>query len=222
MSQDSSTRPPPGPERVDLARLELKRLRLPPRGEHEARPFSEEDERAARMIAAVEGRLLGAVGDIREQIEERLESRQSAVHVQVTAPEEKKQHPIVRFLTLLAAVLAGAGTLTASIAALYAQMHKEPDPDLLKRLSRLEAFQKRTEQQLVNQSAYDHQFRNDTQDLFEQLGIKIVRAPGEMPHDPIPLEPAPLIDPHKVSKVPRVQPARPLALPPVYDSESSP
>jgi hypothetical protein len=215
MGDQRSTRPPPPPERIDIIRLALKKPSRLPREE----PIESDDERFARQLAGLEGRLLKRFAELQDVDDD----RPSQVHVEVAPAPVEKKHWLVTAGTILAGCLAGGGALVAGIAGLYGQLHTVP-VDNSKDIAACKAFQIKASEQFAAQYAYDMGFRHQVRGAFDAQGAHFPDAQGEpttnpdgTPVKPIELLPRPLkIDPHKISTTPLIQPAAPLALPPKF------
>ncbi len=210
MSDDrNSTRPPPpNAERVDLAKIQVRRLRR--ETPHHSKPFDpDEEERFARFAAMVEGNVLARIEDLREELGR--DERPSSVHVQVAPPPAEKKHWALSALTGLAAVLAGCGALTGAIAGLLGQLHHvDSNPDL----NACQLGLVRTKQQFDQQSKYNHALAEELSKIFAAQGVKVIPEPGALAVQPAELLPVPATNPNKVSKTPALQIQDPLPQPP--------
>ncbi len=123
---DLSTRPPPGPKRVDLARLALRGPVKELGGGHH--PAAE--DAVASALAGLEGRLLSQIEDLKEELAERRD-RPSQLHIVAPPlPAPERAHWTVKAGTVLAGVLTGAGALAGALAVLWGALHKDPTPEL--------------------------------------------------------------------------------------------
>lgn len=221
MGRDEDTlRPPPArpPQRAHIARIAVEHSKPIAREE----PTSPDDEAIARMMSQLEGNLLAKVSDL---LEERNSERPSRIQVEVAPPKVEKKHwlhSVGGTLTGIAAVLAGLTALTASSAALWAQLKPPPPVDYGPDVRALKRFQLLATQQFQMQAKYDPALRRELRGYFEAMGLKVPPAPGEPASDPAELLPAPLVDPHRVTKTSHVQAADPLPLPPALPSEFDP
>lgn len=223
MGDSRSTRPPPPPERIDLVRLELRKHRTP----REERPESDE-ERFARALAAMEGRLLERMADVREQLQEGEDDRPSRVHVQIAPPPSERKHWSVTAGTILAGVLAGGGALVGAVAGLWSQVHhsEAQAADVQACVEfKTQATAKLAAVDSQLSALYDYQlgFRRQVRGAFAAQGLNFPDAQGEPKQLPdgspvLPLEflPPPLVGSHHIKAAPILQPAAPLALPPKF------
>ncbi len=223
MGDNSRTLPPPGPHRVDIARVDLRRLaavREEPHSRAQApRPALDEDQ-VATAFAALEGRLLARMAELHED-----DDRPSHLRVEVAPlPEPKKGwlHSVGGTLTGIAACLAGATALVGASIALWNQVKPIPPIDYSKDIKTLQRGQLLTAQQFQLQSKYDSALRTRVCGYFTAMGVKIPPELGDVPCEPAELLATPLGDPHKVTKTSRVQPRDPLPLPPTLPPEFDP
>lgn len=223
MGDNSKTLPPPGPHRVDLARVAVRRERLTVAREeapspHEAPRPALDEAAVAQAFASLEGRLLARIAERDDD----LTDRPSRVHVEVVpAPLEKKHwlHSVGGTLTGIAACLAGATALVGASIALWNQIKPVPPVDWSKAIATLQRGQLLTAQQFRLQSQYDAGFRARVCGYFAAQGVKVPPELGEAPCAPAELLATPLGDPHRVTKTSRVQPSDPLPLPPELPPE---
>ena len=207
---ETTTRPPPPPPRVDLARAALrgpvKELRSG--GRHVA-----DEDATAAALAQLEGRFLSQIEDLKEALQER--DRPSQLHVIAPPmPAPEKKHWAVQAGTVAAGVLTGAAALVGAMTVFLSTLKQPPPPELTTRIDVCEKQLGKVHDWMQVQRAYDIKTRQQWRGAFEAQGVRFPYAPGEPVTEPIELLPAPVIDAHKVSKVPRIQPSEPIPLPP--------
>lgn len=217
MSDITTTRPPPPPKRVDLAREELRKARPFVREERGTAPG---EAQIAHALAGVEGRLLSKIEDLREETQGR-----PSVVIQAPAPSSEKKHWTTSVGTILAGVLTACAALVAAIAGLVAQLRHEPAslPGLAASAaacaSAQATFERAVKDQFAKQNHYDATQRRLVRGAFGAQGISFPYAADEpLSGESVQILPAPLLDPHRVSKAARVQLSEPLPIPPEFDS----
>lgn len=216
VDQRSTRPPPPTVERVDLARLDL-RKRFTPREEHR----ETEDDRLARALSGLEGRLLQRIADLKDDQSDRDSDRPSRIQVQVAPAVVDKKHWAVTAGTVAAGVLAGAGALVGAVAGLWSQTHHADSlsPDVQSCIE----FDKKAAAQFSAINDYEFGFRRQVRGAFDAQGLHFPDAQGEpkkLP-DGTPLAPLEFLTPpkpdaHHVGTTPVLQPAAPIALPPKF------
>lgn len=181
-------------------------------------PEESDEERLARLLAGLEGRLLQRFAELQEEDDD---SRPSQVHVQVAPAPVEPKHWAVTAGTILAGVLAGAGALVGAVAGLWTQLH-HADAQAADVAACL-AFNKKAATQFTAINDYEFGFRRQVRGAFDAQGLHFPDAQGEpkklpdgTPIAPLEFLPPPVLDPHHVSGVPVLQPAAPLALPPKF------
>lgn len=166
---------------------------------------TEEQETILRAIAQVEGRVLGVVAGVKDELADVKEQRSPAQPV-------SRWHHVAPTLTAIAAGLAAVATVLNAL-----RPPPVVGPEFAQRITAIEARLNEYEEKRVGDHAYELELRNDVVDILDKLGVKVVDPPGSPKHAPLEYLPAPKLNPNKIKagETPHpIQPARPLPFPP--------